>query len=92
MPVNIRSFNVIIVMVGLSPHRADTMCREKAVCLHLPNHETLIIHGDKPGANPLPISCINGTEVPAPEELRFPHSCCGQDQRRGRHTGYSSSL
>ena len=39
MPVNIRSFNVIIVMVGLSPHRADTMYREKAVSFHVPNHE-----------------------------------------------------
>ena len=58
MSVNIRSFDVTIGMVGLSPHRADTMCRERAICLQLPNHETLIIHGDKPGANPLPISCI----------------------------------
>ena len=51
MPVNIRSYDVIIGMDWLSPHHVDIMCREKAVRLHLPNHETLIIHGDNPSAN-----------------------------------------
>lgn len=58
MPVNIRSFDVIIDMDWLSPHHADIMCHEKAVHLQLPNHETLIIYGDKPCANLRLISCI----------------------------------
>ena len=58
MPVNIRSFDVIIGMDWLSPHHADIMCHEKAVRLHLPNHETLIIYGDKPSANLRLISSI----------------------------------
>ncbi|KAL7592157.1 uncharacterized protein LOC111921540 [Lactuca sativa] len=51
MPVNIRSFCVFIGIDWLSPHHADIKCHEKAVCLHLPNHETLIICRDKPDAN-----------------------------------------
>ena len=58
MLVNISSFVVIVGMVGLSPHHTDTMCREKAICHHLPNHETLIIYGDKPSTNLRLISCI----------------------------------
>ena len=58
MPVSIRSFDVIIDMDWLSPHHAEIMCREKAVRLHLPNRKTLIIYGDKPGANVCLISCI----------------------------------
>ena len=34
------------------------MCYEKAVRLHLPNDETLIIYGEKPDANLCLISCI----------------------------------
>ena len=51
MLVNIRSFDVIIGMEWLSPHYADIMCHEKAIRLHLTTNETLIIYGDKRGAD-----------------------------------------
>lgn len=51
MTINIRIFDVIIGMDWLSPYHADIMCHETTVPLHLPNHETLIIYGDKIGAN-----------------------------------------
>ena len=34
------------------------MCQEKVVRLHPPNHETLIIYGDKPSTNLRISSCI----------------------------------
>ena len=43
MSVSIRSFDVIIGMDWLSPHHAEIMCHEKAVRLHLPDHEPLVI-------------------------------------------------
>ena len=58
MPVNIRSFDVIIGMDWLIPHHAGVMCCEKVIRLHLPNHETLIIYSDKTGANLRLIPCI----------------------------------
>ncbi|CAH1450892.1 unnamed protein product [Lactuca virosa] len=58
MPVNIRSFDVIIDMDWLSPHHANILCREKAVRLHLSDHETLMIYGDKTVVNLRLISCI----------------------------------
>ena len=58
MPVSIRSFDVIIGMDWLSPHHAEIMCHEKVVRLRLPNHETLVIYGDKPSTNLRLISCI----------------------------------
>ena len=58
MHVNIRSFDVIVGMDWLSPHHAEIMCHEKAVRLRLPNHETLVIYGDKPSMNLRLISCV----------------------------------
>ena len=49
---------MIIGMDWLSPHHVDIMFRKKVVRLHLPNHETLIIYGDKRGANLYLILCI----------------------------------
>ena len=56
--VSIRSFDVIIGMDWLSPHHAEIMSHEKAVRLHLPNHETLVVYGGKPSTNLRLISCI----------------------------------
>ena len=58
MPVQIKSFDVIVGMDWLSLLRADIMCFEKAVRLNLPNNETLVIYGDKSSANLRIISCI----------------------------------
>ena len=60
MPENIRSFDVIIDIDRLSAHHADIIGREKVVRLHLPNHETLIIYGDKHRANLRLILCSKG--------------------------------
>ena len=59
MPVNIRSFDVIIGRDCLSPHHVDIMCHEKFVRLHQPTNKTLIIDGDKPGAKLLLILCLH---------------------------------
>ena len=58
MPVQIKSFDVIVGMDWLSLLRADIMCFEKAVRLNLPNDETLVIYGDKSSTNLRIISCI----------------------------------
>ena len=58
MPVTIGSFDVIIGMDWLGPHRAEILCYEKAVRLNLPNHDTLVIYGDKPGKSLRIISCM----------------------------------
>ena len=58
MPVSIKSFDVIIGMDWLSPNRVDILCYEKAIRLHLPSIESLIIYGDKLSSNLRIISCI----------------------------------
>ena len=58
MPVNIRSFDVIIGRDCLSPHHVDIMCQEKAGRLHLPTNKNLIIYNDKTGVNLCLISYI----------------------------------
>ncbi|KAI3510702.1 hypothetical protein L1887_17835 [Cichorium endivia] len=58
MPMTIGSFDVIIGMDWMSLHHAELICYEKAIRLPLPNNETLIIYGDKPGKNLQLISCI----------------------------------
>ena len=58
MPVQIKSFDVIVGMDWLSLLSADIMCFEKAVRLNLPNNETLVIYGDKFSTNLRIISCI----------------------------------
>ena len=45
-------------MEWLGPHRAEILCYEKAVRLNLPNHDTLVIYGDKPGKSLRMISCM----------------------------------
>ena len=71
MHVSIRSFDVIIGMDWLSPHHAEIMCHEKAVRLHLPNHETLVIYGDKPSTNLRLISCIQAQKHLRKNDLTF---------------------
>ena len=71
MPVSIRSFDVIIGMDWLSPHHAEIMCHEKAVRLRLPNHETLVIYGDKPSTNLRLISCIKAQKHLRKNNLAF---------------------
>ena len=58
MLVSVKSFDIIIGMDWLSLHHVDILCFEKSVRLHLPNNETLVIYGDKPGVNLRIISCI----------------------------------
>ena len=58
IPMTIGSFEVIIGMDWLDANYADIMCREKAVRLHLPNDETLIVYGDKPSKPLHIISCL----------------------------------
>ena len=77
IPVNVKSFDVKIGMDWLSSHHADIMCHEKVVLIHLPNHETLIIYGDKPETNLRLISCIKAQKLPTQEELRILSSHCG---------------
>ena len=71
MPVSIRSFDVIIGMDWLSPHHAEIMCHEKAVRLRLPNHETLVIYGDKPSTNLRLTSCIKAQKHLRKNNLAF---------------------
>ena len=56
--VEIKSFDVIVGMDWLSLHLNDILCFEKAVRLNLPNNETLLIYGDKPGTSLSIISSI----------------------------------
>ncbi|XP_023734054.1 uncharacterized protein LOC111881896 [Lactuca sativa] len=58
MSVSIKSFDIIIVMDWLVPHRADILCFEKSIRLNLPNDESLVIYGDQPSANLQLISCM----------------------------------
>lgn len=71
MHVSIRSFDVIIGMDWLRPHHVEIMCHEKAVRLHLPNHETLVIYGDKPSTNLRLISCIQAQKHLRKNNLTF---------------------
>ena len=45
-------------MDWLSPHRTEILCYEKAFRPNLPNHDTLVIYGDKPGKSLRIISCM----------------------------------
>ena len=58
MSITIKSFDVIIGMDWLSLHHVDILCHERVVRLNLPNGETLVIYGDKPGTNLQIISCV----------------------------------
>ena len=58
MHVTIGSFDVIIGMDWLGPHRAEILCYEKAIRRNLPSPDTLVIYGDKPGKNLRIISCM----------------------------------
>nr|KAJ0214492.1 hypothetical protein LSAT_V11C400215090 [Lactuca sativa] len=49
IPIELGSFDVIVGMDWLSKNRADIGCYEKVIRVPLPNGETLIIHGEKPG-------------------------------------------
>ena len=90
MLVNIRSFDVIINMDWSSPHHADIMCHEKAVHLHLPNDEALIIYIDKPGVNFRLISCIKARACV--KESRLSSSRSGQTERGKEHQGYPGGM
>ncbi|KAI3499626.1 hypothetical protein L1887_35430 [Cichorium endivia] len=49
IPIEIGSFDIIVGMDWLAKNRADIGCYEKVVRIPLPNGETLIIKGEKPG-------------------------------------------
>ncbi|GJW01796.1 putative reverse transcriptase domain-containing protein [Tanacetum coccineum] len=57
MPIELRSFDVIIGMEWLSQHNAKIICGEKVV--HIPiDNETLVIRGDRSGTRLNIISCV----------------------------------
>ena len=47
------------------------MCHEKAVRIHLPDHETLVIYGDKPSMNLHLLSCIQAQKHLRKKDLTF---------------------
>ena len=47
------------------------MCHEKAVRLHLPDHETLVIYGDKPSTDLRLISCVQAQKYLQKKDLTF---------------------
>lgn len=87
MLVSIKSFNVIIRMDWSSHRRADIMCFEKAVCLNLPNNETLVIYGDKSSTNHHIISSIQAQKC-----LRKGKSCIPCTHRRYESRGKGLSV
>ncbi|XP_071704997.1 uncharacterized protein [Rutidosis leptorrhynchoides] len=51
MPIELGIFDVIIGMDWLSKNHTDIACAEKAIHIPLVNGETLVVQGDKSGAN-----------------------------------------
>lgn len=47
----IGSFDIIVGIDWLSSHHVQNLCFKKAVRLHLPNRESLIVYGYKPNKN-----------------------------------------
>ncbi|XP_023759534.1 uncharacterized protein LOC111907958 [Lactuca sativa] len=62
MPVSIKSFDIITNMDRLSLHHANILCFERAIHLNLPSNESLVIYGDKSGANLQIISCVKANK------------------------------
>ncbi|KAL7612335.1 hypothetical protein Lser_V15G07642 [Lactuca serriola] len=60
MAVSIKSFDIIIDMDWLILHRADILCFERAIRINLSSNESLVIYGDKSGANLQIISYVKG--------------------------------
>ncbi|XP_071699013.1 uncharacterized protein [Rutidosis leptorrhynchoides] len=58
MPIEIRSFNVVIGMDWLSKNRAEVVCFEKVIRIPLDNGENLMVYGDKTGVKLNLISCM----------------------------------
>ena len=58
MPMIIGSFDVLVGMNWLSPHRSEILCYNKEIELPLPNGEPLMIYGDKTSKYLRIISCI----------------------------------
>jgi hypothetical protein len=58
MPMELRSFDVIVGMDWLACNKAEVVCHEKIVGILLPNGETLIIQGERPGKELRIISCM----------------------------------
>ncbi|XP_022025069.1 uncharacterized protein LOC110925421 [Helianthus annuus] len=48
--ITLGSFDIVIGMDWLSIHRADVLCKEKIVCVPLPNGESLSVQGYRSGA------------------------------------------
>lgn len=60
IPIELGSFDVIVGMDWLSKNRADIGCYEKVIKVPLPNGETLIIHGEKPGRS---LNIVSSTKI-----------------------------
>ncbi|KAI3523729.1 hypothetical protein L1887_02080 [Cichorium endivia] len=58
IPMEIRSFDVIVGMDWLSKNHADIGCFEKVVRIPLPGNETLVVCGDKSGRSLKMVSCM----------------------------------
>jgi len=71
MSVTISSFDVIIGMDWLSPHRAEILCYEKVVRLNLSNDEALVIYGDKLSPNLRIVSCIKARKYLRKQHYAF---------------------
>ncbi|KAI3691369.1 hypothetical protein L2E82_49718 [Cichorium intybus] len=60
IPIEIGSFDIIVGMDWLAKNRADIGCYEKVVRIPLPNGETLIIKGEKPGRS---LNIVSSTKI-----------------------------
>ncbi|KAI3723666.1 hypothetical protein L2E82_35421 [Cichorium intybus] len=60
IPIEIGSFDIIVGMDWLAKNRADIGCYEKVVRIPLPNSETLIIKGEKPGRS---LNIVSSTKI-----------------------------
>ncbi|KAI3797626.1 hypothetical protein L1987_32886 [Smallanthus sonchifolius] len=58
LPIELGSFDIVIGMDWLSHHQAEIVCHQKTIRIPLPNGETLIIQGERPGKELRIISCI----------------------------------
>ncbi|XP_052624909.1 uncharacterized protein LOC111916110 [Lactuca sativa] len=56
--VSIKSIDIIIGMDWLSLHHVDILCFEKAIRLNMTSNESIVIYGDKSGANLQLISSV----------------------------------
>ncbi|XP_076921100.1 uncharacterized protein LOC143582408 [Bidens hawaiensis] len=58
LPVDLGSFDIVVVMDWLSKNRAEIVCFEKVVRLPLPNGEVLVVQGERKTCTLKIISCM----------------------------------